>query len=185
MPTPKWLNRVVIDAIHLDQLREHGGLRGMRNEPALTAALESPKTRWEEEDKPDLARLASSYGHDIATDRPYLVEGAAEGDDAEAADPGRLEREFARVLARRRDDHLHAPAGHLARAGRLRPVDEGDDDVQPATNSSRAIHFPRNHAGHSRLGTCSRRPQSRTRTNGQPAQKMLPAARSAITRRPR
>ena len=71
MATPKWLNRVVIDAIHLDQLREHGGIRGMRNEPALTAALESPKTRWEEEDKPDLARLASSYGHDIATDRPY------------------------------------------------------------------------------------------------------------------
>ena len=71
MPTPRWLNRVVIDAIHLDQLREHGGLRGMRNEPALVAALESPKTRWEEEDKPDLARLASSYGHDIATDRPY------------------------------------------------------------------------------------------------------------------
>jgi death-on-curing protein len=69
--TPRWLNRVVIDAIHLDQLREHGGLRGMRNEPALTAALESPKKRWEEEDKPDLARLASSYGHDIATDRPY------------------------------------------------------------------------------------------------------------------
>ena len=71
MATPRWLNRVVIDAIHLDQLREHGGLRGMRNEPALTAALESPKKRWEEEDKPDLARLASSYGHDIATDRPY------------------------------------------------------------------------------------------------------------------
>ena len=71
MATPKWLNRVVIDAIHLDQLREHGGLRGMRNEAALAAALESPKKRWEEEDKPDLARLASSYGHDIATDRPY------------------------------------------------------------------------------------------------------------------
>ena len=71
MATPRWLNRVVIDAIHLDQLREHGGLRGMRNEPVLTAALESPKKRWEEEDKPDLARLASSYGHDIATDRPY------------------------------------------------------------------------------------------------------------------
>lgn len=71
MAAPKWLNRVVVDAIHLDQLREHGGGRGMRNEPALTAALESPKKRWEEEDKPDLARLAASYGHDIATDRPY------------------------------------------------------------------------------------------------------------------
>ncbi|MGK2962946.1 MAG: type II toxin-antitoxin system death-on-curing family toxin [Gemmatimonadaceae bacterium] len=71
MAPPKWLNRVFIDAIHLDQLREHGGHRGMRNEPALTAALESPNKRWEEEDKPDLARLAATYGHDIATDRPY------------------------------------------------------------------------------------------------------------------
>ncbi len=71
MPTPKWLNRVTIDAIHLDQMREHGGDRGLRNEPGLEAALARPQKRWEEEDKPDLARLAALYGHAIATDRPF------------------------------------------------------------------------------------------------------------------
>jgi death-on-curing protein len=71
MVAPKWLNRVTIDAIHLDQIREHGGLKGIDNEAALAAALERPKKRWEEEDKPDLARLAATYGHAIATDRPF------------------------------------------------------------------------------------------------------------------
>lgn len=72
MATPVWLNRVTIDAIHLDQLREHGGVRGMRDESALDAALERPKKKWEEdEERPDLARLAAIYGHAIARDRPF------------------------------------------------------------------------------------------------------------------
>lgn len=71
MATPKWLNRVTIEAIHLDQLREHGGRRGVKDEPALDAALERPRIKWEDEDKPDLARLAAIYGHAIATDKPF------------------------------------------------------------------------------------------------------------------
>ncbi len=72
MAAPKWITRVAIDAIHLDQMREHGGMRGMRNEPALEVALARPQRRWEEEgDKPDLARLAALYAHAIATDRPF------------------------------------------------------------------------------------------------------------------
>lgn len=71
MATPRWLNRVTIDAIHLDQIREHGGLKGVDNEAALTAALERPRRRWEEEDKPDLARLAATYGYAFAADRPF------------------------------------------------------------------------------------------------------------------
>lgn len=72
MRTPKWLSRVVLDAMHFDQLREHGGLRGIRDEGALEQALARPKERWEEdEEKPDLARLAADYGHALATDRPY------------------------------------------------------------------------------------------------------------------
>ena len=70
--TPKWLNRVTIDAIHLDQMREHGGLRGIDDEAALVSALERPQKRWEEEgDKPDIARLAAIYGHALATDKPF------------------------------------------------------------------------------------------------------------------
>ena len=73
MRTPKWLSRIVLDAMHFDQLREHGGLRGIRDEGALEQALARPKERWDEdEEKPDLARLAADYGHALATDRPYL-----------------------------------------------------------------------------------------------------------------
>ena len=62
----------MIDAIHLDQMREHGGLRGLRDEAALEAALERPKRKYEtDEERPDLARLAAIYGHAIATDRPF------------------------------------------------------------------------------------------------------------------
>ena len=72
MATPKWLSRIVLDAIHLDQLREHGGVRGMRDEAALEAALQKPIAKWEsDEERPDLARLAAEYGHAIAMDRPY------------------------------------------------------------------------------------------------------------------
>ena len=72
MRTPKWLSRVALDAMHFDQIREHGGMRGFRDEGALDQALERPKERWAEEgDKPDLARLAADYGHALAVDRPY------------------------------------------------------------------------------------------------------------------
>lgn len=72
MATPKWLDRTMILAVHLDQLREHGGFYGMRDEAALDAALEKPRRRWEtDEDRPDLARMAAWYGHAIATDRPF------------------------------------------------------------------------------------------------------------------
>lgn len=72
MPTPKWLDRTTIVALHLDQLREHGGFPGMRDEAALEAALERPRRKWEtDDDRPDLARLAAAYGHAIALDRPF------------------------------------------------------------------------------------------------------------------
>ena len=72
MATPKWLDRTTLLALHLDQLREHGGSYGMRDEAALDAALEKPRRRWEtDEDRPDLARMAAWYGHAIATDRPF------------------------------------------------------------------------------------------------------------------
>ena len=38
MRQPRWLPRLVIEAAHLDQLREHGGLPGLRDEDALEAA---------------------------------------------------------------------------------------------------------------------------------------------------
>ena len=77
MPAPKWLNRVVIDAIHLDQIREHGGLSGMDNESVLVAALERPKRKWEEDDpKPDTAvKVTGPIKPDSATGQLAALKG--------------------------------------------------------------------------------------------------------------
>lgn len=68
---PEWLDRVVVDAIHLDQIREHGGLAGIRDENALESALARPKNRWHHEPKVDLPTLAAAYGWGSATSHPY------------------------------------------------------------------------------------------------------------------
>ena len=68
---PAWLNRLVLDAVHVDQLREHGGLPGIRHENALESAVARAKHRWQYEPRSDLARLAAAYGWGLATSHAY------------------------------------------------------------------------------------------------------------------
>jgi death-on-curing protein len=68
---PKWVDRVVVDAIHLDQIREHGGLAGVRDENALEAALARPKHKWHYEKGHNLAALAAAYGFGLSRSHPY------------------------------------------------------------------------------------------------------------------
>jgi death-on-curing protein len=65
------VERLVVDAAHLDQLREHGGLPGIRDENALEAALARPKHRWHYEPASDLGALAAAYGWGLVTSHPY------------------------------------------------------------------------------------------------------------------
>ena len=58
--------RVVVDAPHLDQLREHGGLPGVRDENGLEAALARAQQRWHYEPDSDLATLAAAYAFGLA-----------------------------------------------------------------------------------------------------------------------
>lgn len=68
---PKWLSRVVVDAIHNDQLREHGGLSGIRDENVLESALARPQQKWHYADRPDVPRLAAAYAFGFVKDHPY------------------------------------------------------------------------------------------------------------------
>ena len=68
---PLWLNRTVVDAIHADQLRQHGGLAGLCDENALESALARPKQKWSYGDERDLATLAAAYGFGLARNHPY------------------------------------------------------------------------------------------------------------------
>jgi death on curing protein len=68
---PRWLTRLVVDSIHADQLREHGGLPGIRDENALESALARPRQKWAYGDHPDLAALAAAYGFGLVRNHPY------------------------------------------------------------------------------------------------------------------
>ncbi len=72
MREPRWLPRLVLDAAHFDQVREHGGRPGLRDEGALEAALARPRHKWSYDRKPDLATLAATYGFGLATAHPYV-----------------------------------------------------------------------------------------------------------------
>jgi len=58
---PRWVPRVVVEAAHLDQLREHGGLPGVRDDNAFEAALARPQQKWNYAPDSDLATLAAAY----------------------------------------------------------------------------------------------------------------------------
>ncbi len=71
MAEPVWVGRLVVDAVHAQQLREHGGLHGMRDENALESALARPRKKWAHDPESDLATLAAAYGYGLATNHPY------------------------------------------------------------------------------------------------------------------
>ena len=68
---PQWLSRIVVDAIHNDQLREHGGLPGIRDESVLESALARPRQKWHYAEKTDSVTLAAAYGFGLVKNHPY------------------------------------------------------------------------------------------------------------------
>jgi death-on-curing protein len=68
---PRWLSRIVVDAIHADQLREHGGLSGVRDENVLESALARPQQKWHYSDRTDLPILAAAYAFGLVKNHPY------------------------------------------------------------------------------------------------------------------
>lgn len=68
---PRWLTRVAVEAMHHDQLQEHGGLPGVRDENALESALARPRQRWAYQPESDLWALAAAYGFGLARNHPF------------------------------------------------------------------------------------------------------------------
>jgi death-on-curing protein len=71
MREPRWVPRLVVEAAHLDQLREHGGLPGLRDENALEAALARPRQKWHYDADTDLAALAAAYAFGLTIAHPF------------------------------------------------------------------------------------------------------------------
>jgi death-on-curing protein len=62
---------MVVDAIHNDQLREHGGLSGVRDENVLESALSRPRQKWHYSDRTDVPMLAAAYAFGLVQNHPY------------------------------------------------------------------------------------------------------------------
>jgi death-on-curing protein len=69
--TWRWLSREAIEIIHGEQIDEHGGLSGLKDENALEAALARPlhKAAYGE---PDAYELAAAYLFGIARNHPFV-----------------------------------------------------------------------------------------------------------------
>ena len=68
-----WLDRRVMLAVHEEQLAEHGGASGIRDEGMFDLALNRP-LNLAAYGEPDVATLAAAYGFGLARNHP-LVDG--------------------------------------------------------------------------------------------------------------
>ncbi len=66
-----WLSRQLILAIHDEQLSEHGGAGGLRDEGLLDSALARPLNRAGY-GGPDVSELAALYAISIARNHPFI-----------------------------------------------------------------------------------------------------------------
>jgi death-on-curing protein len=69
---PKWLNKKVAEAIHLDQIKQHGGSLGIRDVGLLESALDKPKNTWHYKPNSTLFEIASALGVGIAKNHPFI-----------------------------------------------------------------------------------------------------------------
>jgi death-on-curing protein len=69
---PRWIDRLVVEAVHLDLVREHGGRPGLRDENSLEAALARPRQRLAYERATDVPALAASYVHGLVSSHPFV-----------------------------------------------------------------------------------------------------------------
>ena len=66
-----WLEAHVLFAVHEEQLAEHGGAQGLRDEGLLQPALARPR-HLAGHGRPDVFDLSAAYGFGIARNHPFV-----------------------------------------------------------------------------------------------------------------
>ena len=66
-----WLNAQVLLAVHEEQLAEHGGGSGIRDQGLFESALHRP-LHLASYGQPDAAALAAAYGFGLARNHPFV-----------------------------------------------------------------------------------------------------------------
>ena len=68
---PRWVDRLVVEAVQFDLVRTYGGMPGLRDEHVLGSALARGRQRYAYKPASDLAALAADYGHGLAGNHPF------------------------------------------------------------------------------------------------------------------
>jgi death-on-curing protein len=70
---PQWMRLDVVLAIHAEQLAEHGGLEGVRDQSGLESAIASPRNLLAYgSPTPDMAALAAQYAFAIGCNQVFI-----------------------------------------------------------------------------------------------------------------
>jgi death on curing protein len=72
MTTPKWISARLAKAIHDDQIAQHGGSLGIRDENLFLASLDRAQNLFAYGESPTLFDLASAYAYEIAKNHPFI-----------------------------------------------------------------------------------------------------------------
>jgi len=69
---PVWVSKRAVLALHSEQLAEHGGSDGMRDESLLDSALAKPQNVFAYDRDATIFRLAASYALGIARNHAFI-----------------------------------------------------------------------------------------------------------------
>ena len=72
MKEHRWLSRAIVGIIHINQIREHGGSFGVRDEGLIRSALDRPRNKWAYDKSADRADLAAAYGYGLVTNQGFV-----------------------------------------------------------------------------------------------------------------
>ncbi len=72
MPDSVWIALAVVLAIHDEQLAEHGGASGVRDQGLLESALARPRNAAAYDPEADAAALAAAYAVGITRNHPFV-----------------------------------------------------------------------------------------------------------------
>ena len=72
MSEPVSISAQLVRAIHDDQIAQHGGSLGIRDENLFLASLDRPKNLFAYGTSPNLFDLAAAYGYGIAKNHPFI-----------------------------------------------------------------------------------------------------------------
>ena len=71
MNEPLWISEEIVRVIHQDQIHQHGGSLGFRDENLLAASLARPRHLLAYS-QPNLFDLAAAYGYGLAKNHPFI-----------------------------------------------------------------------------------------------------------------